>query len=714
MSGRTTFRPATRGRHCPVCDGDHKCGIGADGSIQCGRVPDSLRPGDQSNGYVFLGRSEKDPQFGVFRAVDDPVLREKEEEWQRERRRRPPPSANGTAHHGENGEGEDADMEKVARDFAENLTPERRTELAQALGLPECCLALLPRLGFSAADVHGPCWTFPQVDASGRTINVLRRYRDGSKLSLPGGHLGLIVPDGWEQREGPVLLVEGPSDTLTLAAMALCAVGRPSNVAGVGHLADLLRDVPAERRIVVGGEYDPGDKGQWPGLEGAKKTAAHLAEKLCRPVDWVLPPRGAKDVRAWALQQQLGVDCLDAWCDAGEELLRRWEKKYQTCEPGAGAPAGFAWKATDLVTLAAAARRPEMLVKRLLVRGQPMIVGAPHKSMKTTVMCDLAVSLATGTKFLNFFEAYRPTKVALFSGESGEWTLMKTFERVCGARGLDLTQTVGRLLVQPDGLPQLSNVEHMDYLRRVLEREQVEVFILDPLYLTLLAGTGRDGAQASNIYEMGPLFQNVTRACLDVGATPILVHHTRRGAAASREPLGLEDLAYAGVAEFAREWLLLSRREPYDGARPGSHRLWMSAGGSAGHGGLWGLDIEEGEADEDLEGRRWEVAVSTAAEEREAAQGEKEREKRDALLRRDVADEDALTAALDRLDPSRQGASYRQVRIESQLPKERMERAHARLRRAKVVEDVTVKVAVGNGAFRDAQGIRRPRDDRND
>src|SRR5262249_47516125 len=162
-------------------------------------------------------------------------------------------------------------------------------------------------------------------------------------------------------------------------------------------------------------------------------------------------------------------------------------------------------------------------------------------TMKTSLMCDLGVSLATATPFLGHFDVYRPVKVAVFSGESGEWTLGDTMRRVCVARGLDPSATAGRLGGQSGGLPQLSDKGHMDYLRLKLSRERVEVFLLDPLYLTLLAGMGRDAAMASNLYAMGPLFQNVTRACLDAGATPSMLHHTKRPSAASREPLGLED-----------------------------------------------------------------------------------------------------------------------------------------------------------------------------
>lgn len=34
---RTCHRPVSKERLCPVCSGDHKCGMGDDGSIQCSR-----------------------------------------------------------------------------------------------------------------------------------------------------------------------------------------------------------------------------------------------------------------------------------------------------------------------------------------------------------------------------------------------------------------------------------------------------------------------------------------------------------------------------------------------------------------------------------------------------------------------------------------------------------------------------------------------------
>jgi hypothetical protein len=168
--------------------------------------------------------------------------------------------------------------------LAQNLTEERRAELAAALGLPEASLAAIRLLGFNEEDPFGPCWTFPEVDGNGRVVGINRRRRDSRKKAMDSGHRGLTVPDGWQEREGPVLLVEGPSDVLGATAMGLAAIGRPSNTGGVEHLTALLQGLPADRQVIVVGEWDPKPDGKWPGKDGAVKVAGELTEKLHRPV----------------------------------------------------------------------------------------------------------------------------------------------------------------------------------------------------------------------------------------------------------------------------------------------------------------------------------------------------------------------------------------------------------------------------------------------
>jgi hypothetical protein len=354
--GRTKFRSVARGNPCAVCGGTDKCSRGADGLLLCGRrrgyVP----------GFVYLGQSKRDDQWGEYRAENDPVLREREDERRRERARRTKNHhrRNGTSGPGPNstsGPGpRDDDLESQARRFAAALTAERRCQLAEALGLPEAVLATLPLLGYSADDPHGPCWTFPEHDGAGQLVGIIRRYLDGTKKAVPGGSRGLTVPDGWQDRHGPVYLPEGQSDTLALTAMGLPAVGRPSNTGGVEQLDELLADWPEDRPVIVLDETDPKPDGRFPGKEGAIKTAEGLARESDRVVYWVMPPDGAKDVRRWVLDQEPDATCSDTWQLLGERLAAEVQRDLQAVEPAAAA--GFAWSPIDAATFSRMDCRP--------------------------------------------------------------------------------------------------------------------------------------------------------------------------------------------------------------------------------------------------------------------------------------------------------------------------------------------------------------------
>jgi hypothetical protein len=175
-------------------------------------------------------------------------------------------------------------------------------------------------IGWKPVDLSGPCWTFPE--SNGRIIGISRRYRDGTKKAEQGGARGLTIPEGWQQREGPVFCPEGPSDVLALTAMGLAAIGRPSNTGGVEQLAELLKFVPTATPIVILGELDPKQDGKWPGRDGAIKVATDLAAKLDRRVSWALPPEEAKDVRQWVLSKSPDPTCADEWSELGQGFVR--------------------------------------------------------------------------------------------------------------------------------------------------------------------------------------------------------------------------------------------------------------------------------------------------------------------------------------------------------------------------------------------------------
>src|SRR5262249_33678034 len=162
----------------------------------------------------------------------------------------------------------------------------------------------------------------------------------------------------------------------------------------------------------------------------------------------------------------------------------------------------------------------------------------------------------------------------------------------------------------------------------------LEVVIIDPLYLSLLGG-GVD-VDPRNVFSMGPVLMDFARTCLDLGCTPILAHHARKGREKDeRKPLDLEDLTYSGVPEFARQWFLISRRSAYEEGT-GFHELWIKFGGSAGFSGLYGLDVAEGEVNMRFAGRKWDVKVLKADDVLLCQQQRKELGKKDQEQRRDA------------------------------------------------------------------------------
>ena len=98
----------------------------------------------------------------------------------------------------------------------------------------------------------------------------------------------------------------------------------------------------------------------------------------------------------------------------------------------------------------------------------------------------------------------------------------------------------------------------------------------------------------------------------------------------------LDDLSQSGFAEFARQWILLSRRKDYvDGS--GQHELWMRSGGSAGHSSLWGLDVDEGGSKAGIAGERWEVTARTLSQikqEKDIEKADGDQGKENALVNR--------------------------------------------------------------------------------
>jgi hypothetical protein len=198
--------------------------------------------------------------------------------------------------------------------FDDKRADARRRQVSAVLGVSVVSLELL-KVGYGA-DRAGEYSSWPARDWRGAIVGIVRRYDDGSKKSYPGGSTGLFYELEWHKRPGPVLIVEGGSDTAAAITAGLAAIGRPSNT-GLGRdcgvrrmLQSTARARGTPRRAIVVGEADskPEKRGTnpqmphctvdcggclhcFPGMAGAQMCAGQLG------CPWVMPPEGCKDFR---------------------------------------------------------------------------------------------------------------------------------------------------------------------------------------------------------------------------------------------------------------------------------------------------------------------------------------------------------------------------------------------------------------------------------
>jgi hypothetical protein len=422
---------------------------------------------------------------------------------------------------------------------------------------------------------------------------------------------GLFLPGQFPAAGESWFIVEGPKDATALFKLGHLTAGLPGNQMSE-KFASLFQDVDAT--ILT-----DGDKA---GREGGRVT-----DKNLRPV--------ARSVKVGAFPD--GKDARDVIATEGPEGIAR--VIMNASEDEQAEPPRF----VNVVTcpeFLGLDLKAHFLIRDILVAGQPCVAGGRSKTLKTSIIADAVVSLGSGASFLGKFPTQK-VNVGFWSGESGAVVVRETALRIAKARGVDLA---GCSIVWGFDLPKLSRADHLEALADVIEKRELGVVVVDPLYLSLLSpdAVGR----SSDLFFMGTILQPLAELGQQTGCTIILLHHFRKNSQTDDvEPAGLEELAQSGVAEWARQWILLQRRSPYQA--DGHHELWMRAGGSAGHAGLWALDIQEGLLDPDtFSGRKWEVTVTPAADARAEARREKENRKAADLEKRDEQNRERLLTVL--------------------------------------------------------------------
>lgn len=266
---------------CPICRKEDWCGVSADGeAVCCMRVEAPKRAGN--GGYIH--------RLGGSVATAPP---------KRTRKPRTEPKP---------------DFDQLASEYQASVNADA---LAKHAGELAVSVESLSRLGIGW---DGEAWTYPMRDATGRVVGIRRRFDDGRKLSVRGGHEGLFVPSGLSAT-GTLYVAEGPTDTAALLTLGLNAIGRPNCRGAV----ELTREHCKGKVVVVVADADG------PGREGADALAEVLVLS-CESVRIITPPNGVKDARAWLQSGATKLD-VEELASKAEPLTRETVSEFRIVRP---------------------------------------------------------------------------------------------------------------------------------------------------------------------------------------------------------------------------------------------------------------------------------------------------------------------------------------------------------------------------------------------
>ena len=303
------------------------------------------------------------------------------------------------------------------------------------------------------------------------------------------------------------------------------------------------------------------------------------------------------------------------------------------------------------------------LIPGVLRAGQPGVISGPAGSLKTAITLDLLIAVATGRDFLGHFPVTEPGPTLLITHETMRSTIQDLTRRICAQRGVD-----------PDGVkdfcvctewPDLRNIAHLARLRELITRHKLKVVAIDLACVSLSFLKNRAPGEKpapperparGRFRPRAKSAGGAVRLARSTGCSVLFVHVDRCG----------RDVAQTPFAEFAAQWIQLSRRTRSRSQRgldpqTGNHELWMNCGSLDCEAGTWAVDVQEGEPNQP--GRHWHVEVLSpdAARARVAEQDQRAFDQRrearvTAPLQRD------RKRILDLLDDARDGLTATALR----------------------------------------------------
>jgi hypothetical protein len=220
------------------------------------------------------------------------------------------------------------------------------------------------------------------------------------------------------------------------------------------------------------------------------------------------------------------------------------ERWYEQHGDDQAPPAIFGMQFYDLAELAAevdAAGEPRWLLRGIFPAGDHAVLGAPDKAGKTWFCGDLAISVASGTKWLGIYEVETPGPVLLFVGEGGKRKIVRRMRAIATVRGQRIEDLPHCIRVCPR-VPTLTNTQAMEIVKDEIARLRPVLVIIDPLYLAAKK------AEGSNIYAMGEHLEEAQLVTQSYDSSLLVAHHWNQSGTGT----GPERFTGAGPSAWGR------------------------------------------------------------------------------------------------------------------------------------------------------------------
>ncbi|MEO2161696.1 MAG: AAA family ATPase, partial [bacterium] len=335
-------------------------------------------------------------------------------------------------------------------------------------------------------------------------------------------------------------------------------MGRPSNYAGVDDIAILLHG----REVLVVGERDGKPDGSWPGRDGAMKTAGALASRWGCDVGYALPPKGAKDLRAYlhaAVADGLRLDAEEACRETGRALLEELRASVEvTCSPTG--PSSSTASGPRVPRLRSFDQIPRTNIEWLwpgrIPRGKLVLLTGDPGTGKSTLTLDLAARVSRGRDWPDGEECERGAVLLLSAEDDAEDTIGPRLD----AAGADTACVVQIELPPADrGSPQsgasLVGLGDLVALEETLkagltlpggETIPFRLVVIDPLTAFL------DGVDAHRNNEVRGALHPLSEFAERLGLTVLIIVHPRKGQA--QNPLDMVAGSRAFVEAVRASW----------------------------------------------------------------------------------------------------------------------------------------------------------------